>query len=295
MKSKSNTMMTDDGHIRIRIDNQKNRDSVHEIFSAMGCYMHAIEEFNRLVVHSIEPNTVYQMKLDGVEEGSVISKLISTTFSNLTIKAARAIDFTAVKEVGALIESTPEVNEPKDINSIAKGLEATLAKELGVNSGIEPYIDPLKLAEVLMLISDGNELLLDDERVEISNYGNVIPINKSFRSKVTQAKMALTKKEPYRGYDHIKVIRPCNVGTSMWDLKSIVTNDSYSASFHKDCNWLTRYQNGEIPVVTARHTLKVLISYDKYTTGKKSVIKNAIIESVIVNEDPSGEQNEMFS
>ncbi|MGF1888219.1 hypothetical protein L4D13_19020 [Photobacterium profundum] len=293
MALKQNTMTHEDGHIRIRINNQKDREGIHELFTAMGCYMHAIEDFNRLVINSVEPDANYKFKLSGVENGSLISKMTSV-LKNIGGRFEKLVDSTAMNEVSALTKSVTEVNEPRDVTDLAKTLERKIAEELGLEGEIEPYIDPIKLAEILMLISNGNENLYEGETVEIGNYGNVIPINTKFRSKVPASKMTLTKKEPYRGYDNVKVIRPCNFGGSLWDLKSTVTKDSYSAHFHKECDWLSRYQNGEIPVVTAKHTLTIRVEYDKYITGKTHVVKNAIIKSVEVNEDPDGKQSEMF-
>ncbi len=294
MSAKQNTMTCEDGQIRIRINNQKDREDVHELFTAMGCYMHAIEDFNRLVINSVEPDANYKFKLSGVENGSLISR-VSSVLKNIGDRFGDLVDSAAMNEVSVLTKSVDEVNEPRDIEDLARTLEKKIAEELNLGDDVIPYIDPVKLAEILMLISQGNENLYEGETVEIGNYGNVIPINTKFRSKVPASKMALTKKEPYKGYDNVKVIRPCNFGGSMWDLKSTVTNDSYSAHFHKKCDWLTRYQNGEFPAVTAKHTLKILVEYDKYITGKKHVIKNAIIKSVEINEDPDGEQGEMFA
>ncbi|MCV5755300.1 hypothetical protein OFN51_41510, partial [Escherichia coli] len=78
-----------------------------------------------------------------------------------------------------------------------------------------------------------------------------------------------TKKEPYRGIDEVKVIRPCNFGRSQWEVKSTITGDTYSANFDLKCDWLERYQSGKIPVVTAKHTLRIVVSYDKYIVDKK--------------------------
>lgn len=294
MPDKQNTMTSKDDNVYIRIDNKKNREDVHELFTAMGCYMHAIEDFNRLIIHSVEPNASYKFGLKGVEDGSIISK-VSSVMQNIAGRVSGLIDAAAMREVSSLTQSSNEIRDPKDVEDLARTLENKIAEELNLDDSTTPFIDPVKLADILMLISEGNEKLWDGEKVEIGNYGNVIPINTKFRSKVPASKMILTGKEPYKGYDNVKVIRPCNFGDAMWDLKSTVTNDSYSARFHKDCDWLSRYQSGEFPTVTAKHTLKIQVEYDKYITGKNHVIKNAMIKSVEVNEDPYGEQSEMFS
>ncbi|MEZ8472174.1 hypothetical protein AB6D20_010055 [Vibrio splendidus] len=146
------------------------------------------------------------------------------------------------------------------------------------------------MAEILELITNGNKSLCEGESVEVHQGGNVIKLNTHFKSTVPVSKMGLTKKQPYRGFDKVKVIRPCNFGRSQWEVKSILTGDAYNIHFHKNCDWLQQYQDGKIPVVTAKDTLKIKVSYDKYVIDKKNVIKNAVVETVTVNKDPDGEQ-----
>ncbi|NRB65457.1 MAG: hypothetical protein HRU40_20970 [Saprospiraceae bacterium] len=286
-------MTNDDGFVRIRINNQKDRDNIHELFTAMGCYINAVEEFNRLVINSVDADATFHYKLNGVEDGSIISK-VTSVFNYIGGHFTNMVDSVALNEVSALTDTEIEITKPHEVYVLAKRLSEKIAELLVSDQLVKPYIDPVKLAKILMLISNGNEYLFEDETVELGNYGNVISINTKFRSTVPASKMTLTKKIPYKGTDKVKVIRPCNFGTSKWDLKSIVTGDSYSANFDKDCDWLIQYQNGEFSTVTARHTLIISVEYEKYVTGKDFIIKNAIIKNVKVIEDDECEQIAVF-
>jgi hypothetical protein len=284
-----NAMVNDDGLIRIRINNQVDRVNTHELFTAMGCYMNAVEEFNRLVINSVEIDATFQYKFSGVEDGSIISK-VKSAFNCVGKHFKDAVDSVALDEVCELIDTDTEVSEPEDVFLLANQLSDKISTLL-ISEGItQPYIDPVKLAKILMLISNGNECLLPSETVELGNHGKVISINTKFRSKVHSSKMLITKKVSFNGTDKVKVIRPCNFGNSKWDLKSILTEDSYSSHFHKDCDWLTRYQNGDFSTVTAKDTLIISVTYDKYVTGKDHVIKNSIIKDVEVLKGNNDEQ-----
>ncbi|MDX2370901.1 MAG: hypothetical protein QNK36_21275 [Colwellia sp.] len=281
MTIKTNTMVNDDGLIRIKINNSLDRSNTHELFTAMGFYMNAVEEFNRLVIHSVRNDATLQYKFHGVEDGSIISK-VKSVFNFVGKHFEEAVDSVAINEVCELVDTKKEVTEPQDVFVLANQLSDKLSTLLISEDIVKPHIDPVKLAKILMLISDGNECLLPIETVELSNHGKVTSINTKFRSKVHPSKMLVTTKLPFDGVDKVIVIRPCNFGSAKWDLKSILTDNNYSSSFHKDCDWLTSYQNGEFPTVTARDTLKISVTYDKYITGKDFVIKNAIIKDVEV-------------
>lgn len=206
---------------------------------------------------------------------------------------AGAVHATAIKEIEAVLKSNSEISTPKQIHDLSHTLEDQIRTNASIASDVHPYVDPVKLAEVLELITRGNELLYEGERVEVHEGSNVVSFNTGFRSKIRASKMGLTKKESYRGIDEVKVIRPCNFGRSQWEVKSTITGDTYCAHFDVKCDWLERYQSGKIPVVTAKHTLRIVVSYDKYIVDKKNIIKNAVISSVTVNTDPDGEQTTM--
>jgi hypothetical protein len=293
MKTKPSTMLKKDGLLRVRVINQKNRQNSYELFNAMGGYMQAIEEFNRLILCSIQADGHYNFQLNGIEDGSIITRLKSF-LRNAGDDIANKIDTIAMQEITALTNSTQEIKSPQQIIDLAESIENNINGKLNNIDRIEPYIDTVKLAKICMLISDANEKLLSGEKVEIASHGNVIPINTRFRSTVKESHLEAINKIPYRGYDKVKVIRPCNFGGSLWDLKSIITSDTYSAHFHNDCDWLKRYQNGEFTAVTAMHTLNILVEYEKHIIGKTYQIKDAIIISVEVHEDPDGIQTKIF-
>lgn len=282
-----------DGNIRIKIWNNAQRHDAYEIFIAMGCYVNAMEQFHKLVLQSVYPDSDFRYTFSSVENGS-FSSVLSRMFINCKDMFEKKIDASSDGELSDILIKKPEITDPKEIHQLAESMENRIAVLFCIE-GYSPYIDPIKLAEILKLISDGNENLEEGERVDvIINENNVVPINTKFRSTVPASKMVLTKIIPYRGSDEVKVIRPCNFGRYQWELKSKLTKDTYKAHFHKDCDWLQLYQNGDIPVVTARHTLKIKVEYDKYMTGKSYEIKNAIIRSVKVEMDlVEGEQIEL--
>lgn len=292
MNTQQSALEINDNDIRIRVVNQKERQDPYELFNAMGCYMEAIQKFNALVLHSIEPSVEYSFKFKKVEYSSIVS-VVKEWSSSISNAFNGAIHSTAIKEIDAVLKTNNEINSPKQIHDLSHRLEDEISANTSIASDVHPYIDPVKLAEVLELITHGNELLYEGESVEVHNKGNVVSLNTSFRSKVRASKMGLTKKQPYRGIDEVKVIRPCNFGRSQWEVRSTLTDDTYCAHFDSKCDWLERYQTGKIPVVTAKHTLRIVVSYDKYIVEKKSIIKNAIISSVTVNTDPDGEQTSM--
>ncbi|EPN5230865.1 hypothetical protein JG663_17640 [Vibrio cholerae] len=281
-----------DNNIRIRVVNQKERQDPYELFNAMGCYMEAIQKFNTLVLHSVDPSIEYSFKFQKVEYSSIVS-VVKEWSSHISNAFAGAVHATAIKEIEAVLKSNSEISTPKQIHDLSHTLEDQIRTNASIASDVHPYVDPVKLAEVLELITRGNELLYEGERVEVHEGSNVVSFNTGFRSKIRASKMGLTKKESYRGIDEVKVIRPCNFGRSQWEVKSTITGDTYCAHFDVKCDWLERYQSGKIPVVTAKHTLRIVVSYDKYIVDKKNIIKNAVISSVTVNTDPDGEQTTM--
>jgi len=293
MKVKPNTMHKEDGLIRVRVVNQKNRENTYELFNAMGGYMQAIEEFNRLILHSIKADGHYHFQLSGVEDGSLITR-VKSFLRNAGDDLEKTIDRVAMEEICALTNTSKEIRTPQQIRDLGATIESNVNNKLNDTSRIEPYIDLVKLSKVCTLVSEANKKLLSSEKVEISSHGNVIPINTKFRSTVKESDLQAIVKHPYRGYDKVKVIRPCNFGVSLWELKSIMTGDAYNAHFDDECDWLDRYQNGEFPAVTAKQTLKIFVEYEKHITGKKHLIKNAIIKSVEVHEEPDAIQNKIF-
>jgi hypothetical protein len=291
MRCLDNNQEGTDSDIRIRIHNKEDRENPYELFTAMGCYMYAVENFNRLIITAIAPDSGYRLRLEGVENGSIISKT-KGVLSNVGNFFNQMVESQAIKEVAQLTHSNSEISEPKQVRELADNISKHIMESGQITDGSIPYVDPVLLAEVLTSISEGNKLLFTGESVEINNNGNVIPINTKFRSNVPASKMSEAESNHYRGNDTIKVVRPCNFGDSQWDIKSTITGDSYKVKFHKSCNWLKRYQNGEFPSITAKHTLSILVEYNKLIIGKNYTIRDAVIEKVSMSEDPSGEQIE---
>ncbi|PTO86524.1 hypothetical protein CWN98_13435 [Vibrio splendidus] len=278
----------DDGNIRIKISNKPNRSDAHEIFLAMAGYVCAVEEFNRIITQAIDPDSDVKFTFSKVENASVGSAL-KRVFLKVKDGFEQYIESGSdrdIHDLGLLLEENPVVTEPKEVHSLATRLEDQIVDTFDLQSH-RPYVDPVKLAKVLHTISGANECLQEDETVDIIvNSNNVVPINTKFRSQISESQMSVTKIIPYEGPDEVKVIRPCNFGRSRWELKSKLTKDAYKAHFDPQCAFLEQYQNGEIPVITARHTLKIRVTYDKYMTGSSYDIKNAIIKSVTVDTDP---------
>lgn len=276
--------------LRIRIINQADRDNPFELFNAMGAYMEALQKFNTLILHSVEPNIEYNFKFEKVEYSSLVS-VVKEWSSRLPSWFNGYIHKCAAKELEILMSNDRQIDSPREIFDMAHSLETRIKKTVSLQGIKEPYIDPIKLAEVLERLSAANEDLMDGESVEVYSGTNVFKLNSKFKSNVKASKLGLEKQVNYNGYDNVKVIRPCNFGRAQWEVKSTSTNDTYYIKFSEDCDWLERYQSGKIGVVTAKHTLRIKVSYVKYTLhDKKTVIKDAVVSSVSINEDPDSSQ-----
>ncbi|MCV5886322.1 hypothetical protein OFN71_24135, partial [Escherichia coli] len=147
-----------DDDIRIRVVNQKERQDPYELFNAMGCYMEAIQKFNTLVVHSVDPSVEYSFRFQKVEYSSIVS-VVKEWSSSISSAFTGAVHTTAIKEIEAVLKSSSEISTPKQIHDLSHTLEDQIRANASIASDVYPHVDPVKLAEVLELITHGNELL----------------------------------------------------------------------------------------------------------------------------------------
>ncbi|WP_409075042.1 hypothetical protein ACF2G4_14555 [Pantoea sp. C3] len=262
--------------VGIKIDYLKNRDNPEQVFSAMALYISAYKQYGQLIAQASNDNIEYELRLQDIEKGSIKALLgsIGNGFGSFITKMSSDL-------MNDLVE-IEEIILPEQVDDLAKKQERRMEENTG---NISFYINRVEFAKVLKNLSAANELLYKDEKAEIEsinpNDNNIVHINTRMRF-LGDPDTMFNIKNPmfYHGRDCLDIIKPVNFGDSQWQVRSRTTNRTFMASImHKE--WLRAYQNGEIPLITARYCMIAKIYYEVDQKNKKSPVKNALIVEVL--------------
>ena len=262
--------------IGIKINFLKERDNPEQIFTAMAHYISAYKKYGELLAEATGYDFKHELILKDIKTGSIkaILSSISNGFSSFFEK--QTSDF-----INDLI-GEDEIISPKQVNDLAEKQEKRIEQE---NLNISPHINRISLAKILKELSAANEMLYPQEEAEIENItgmgSNVVRLNTSMRF-LGDPDTMFDEYSPmqYRGKDCLDIIKPVNFGDAQWQVRSRTTHKTFMATIgHKD--WLKKYQNGEIPIITAKHCMLVEIYYELDKKKKKAPIKKAIITKIL--------------
>lgn len=275
--------------VGIKIDYKKNRDNPEQIFSAMALYISAYKRYGQLLAEASDDKIEYELRLQDIQRGSIKALLgcLGNGFNSLIIKMS--------SELINDLTDEDEIISPEQVDNLANKQEARIEKDIG---NISFYINRVEFARILRDLSSANELLYYDEKAEIENNNpdenNIVHINTRMRF-LGDPDTMFNKNHPliYRGRDSLDIIKPVNFGDSQWQVRSRTTNRTFMASImHKE--WLRAYQNGEIPLITARYCMIAEIYYEADKKNKKCPIKNAVIIKVFKLVPSSEDQDALL-
>ncbi len=262
--------------VGIKIDYKKNRNDPEQIFSAMALYISAYKKYGKLLAGEVESGVEYKLFLQDIQKGSIKALLgsLSNGLSSLITKQSNELFEDLIDE--------EHIVSPEQVNNLAHKQEVKMEK---INGDISFYIDRIEFAKVLQEISAANEMLYRDEKAEIETFSNtnsnIIRLNTKMRFFGDPETMFDKHKHfPYRGRDSLDIIKPVNFGDSQWQVRSRTTHKTFMATIG-DKEWLRSYQNGEIPIITAKYCMLVDIYCELDKQGKKAHIKKAIITKVL--------------
>ena len=268
--------------LAISIDFNKNRTNPAQIFEAMGLYINAYRDLCQILANSVELKADFEFQLNGVEKGSIISKL-----SRLKNGLDDFLEQSFYRSGMALFDELADecqTESEEEVEALAVTLESRLADEMPGNL-VAPHVDRQGLAHVLSKFSLANNRMQSGETVEVytSDVEKHHPINTNWVFTGDPGKMFLGKTETFEGRDKLYVMIQVNEGNSVWTFKSPATQQKFPAKItHKE--WLERYQNGFIPAIGPLDMIEADLSYIIYTPpeGKGRVqIRNAKIKNVL--------------
>ncbi|WP_434747231.1 hypothetical protein [Pantoea sp. Lu_F5_004] len=262
--------------VGIKIDYEKNRNNPEQIFSAMALYISAYKKYCNLIAKEAGSELNYNLCLKDIEKGSIKALLgsISSCFHSLITKQSNGLFEDLTDE--------DDIISPNQVDSLARKQENKMEK---INGDISFYIDRVEFAKILQEISAANEMLYRDERAEIETFGNsgnnIILLNTKMRFFGDPETMFDEHNiMSYRGRDSLDIIKPVNFGDSQWQVRSRTTHKTFMATIG-DKEWLKLYQNGEIPIITAKYCMLVDMYCELDKKNKKPIIKKALIIKVI--------------
>ncbi|AUY23585.1 hypothetical protein [Mixta calida] len=262
--------------VGIKIDYEKNRNNPEQIFSAMALYISAYKKYGNLIAKEVGSELNYNLCLQDIEKSSIKALLgsISNSFNSLITKQSNGLFEDLIDE--------EDILSPDQVDDLARKQESKMEKATG---DISFYIDRVEFAKILQEISAANEMLYRDEKAEIETFGNsnnnIIRLNTRMRFFGDPETMFDEHKLiSYRGRDSLDIIKPVNFGDSQWQVRSRTTHKTFMATIG-DKQWLKLYQNGEIPIITAKYCMLVDMYCELDKKNKKTIIKKAIIIKVL--------------
>jgi len=267
--------------ISIKLDYLDDRQNPAEIFVAMAEYINAYRDFGQLLSGSVGLKTDFEFQLNGIEKGSILSKL-----SALPGKIDQGFEAAFYKSGMELFEELTIVDtteSEEQVEEFAADLETSLVKNLPQQMA-DPHIDRQGLATVLDKFSTANQKMKEGERVIFKSGeedGQKCEINTDWRFNGNPKEMFLGETESKEFEDKLYVKVSVNEGHAVWKFKSLTSEKTFSARIiNKD--WLERYQNGLIPPIGPKDIIEANISLDLYIPPKgQPQIRNAKVISII--------------
>ncbi|PMH40134.1 hypothetical protein BCU68_16430 [Vibrio sp. 10N.286.49.B3] len=268
--------------IEFHLEYNPDRKNPADVFHAMGHFISAYQMLGSTISHAIGSEYGFDIELKEVTKGCILAKL-----------ALKAEELT---RPDSMIRSfIGEVSSKNQVQEVTEK-ESNRLKGTGRKLKIEPHVGDLDTALGMKEWSKGNEMLDPDEYLKVCKEGedlnNVVPFSSSFRFTGNINKMFSKSKGHHDGEEVIEVFKPCNQGSSKWEVISRATGRQFSAEI-LDTKWLKEYQNSETRL-GGKDYLRVHSEYDVVLINDKVNIQNAKIKEVIdIIECSTGTQNEI--
>lgn len=268
--------------LAIKIDYLQKRKNPAQVFEAMGLYINAYQDLCQLLANSVDLEVAFELELNSVSTGSIISKLssVSSSIANYIEEALYSSGSALSSELMDISETETEA----EVNSIAIALEADIRKKINSNI-VPPHIDRQGLAYVLTEFSNANKKLQSGEVVQLgaANSDYLSKFNVDWRFSGDASKMFIGDTSDFNGRDKLYTMIQVNEGNSVWSFKSAAMERKFPAKI-VDKDWLQRYQAGLIAPIGPLDIMDAELSYSIYTPpdGKgRPQIRKAKIHKIL--------------
>lgn len=283
--------------LSIKLDYLEKRQNPAEVFEAMAMYINAYRDFGQLLSGSVGVTTDFDFELNGIEKGSILSKL--TAIPGKIDQMFEAAFYNSGNGLFKELTDVEVTESEEQVEGLAADLETSLAENLP-NQIADPHIDRQGLANVLQKFSIANQKIKDGESVIIKNgekEEHECKLNTSWRFNGNPKEMFQGEVNSQEFDDKLYVKVSVNEGNSVWSFRSLLLDKGFSARItHKD--WLERYQDGLVPPIGPKDIIEARVALDIYTPPKgkgQPQIRNAKIISITNITRFNGHQYELYS
>jgi hypothetical protein len=242
----------------IKLNYEANTGSADRIYLAMAAYVSAFESLTLVVGRSVDSELNYTYQLSNIEIGSL--KSIIKCGAGLP-KMAQALASIPRMIAQSMVE-IEEIDSEDDIEQTVGKVEAEL-RELGITEfPNEININRLNYAKSIKRLQEASQHLVNSETISVGNCpSNVIQLNTNFRFDKDPESLYIEIITTVKRNETLMIKRPCFIGSSRWEFKSIERNHSFSASIEHE-SWLKKYQDRNLGHLDPGDGLIALISYD---------------------------------
>lgn len=283
--------------LSIKLDYLEDRQNPAEVFEAMAMYINAYRDLGQLLSGSVGITTDFDFQLNGIEKGSILSKLAA-----IPGKIEQSLENAFYNSGNDLFKELTEVEvteSEEQIESLAADIETSLAESLPEQIA-DPHVDRQGLATVLEKFSTANQKIKDGESVIFKSGNkeeNECKLNTSWRFNGNPKEMFQGETNSQEFDDHLYVKVAVNEGNSVWSFRSLKLDKGFNARItHKD--WLDRYQDGLIPPIGPKDLIEAKVTLDIYTPPKgkgQLQIRNAKVINIMNITRFNGHQYELYS
>lgn len=274
----------------VKLEYDKDHDEASQIFFSLSKILSSFAQMDTLLGHTVSGSAKHKQKLISVDNGSIISKILSSMLvfdenENATIGEkpnSVEIENYIKKSKKQIIDRIQDIDNPQMIHVIENDVYA-IAKEHNINNSFdyEP-MDIVALGESLVTLTSTVNDLSDTEKViyKSDNMEQTIPKGKvlSLQSfKETLIDETLTHKR----IELLKIKKPDYLGTSQWNVK---IKGKFCNVEISDKQWLKKFHNKEFylgPGDSIRAEIIVTDTYDKNKNHIGSLIEVSEILEII--------------
>ena len=224
----------------------------------MAAYVSAFEALTLVVGRSVdaELNSTYQ--LSNIEIGSLKSIIRCGAGLPKIAKVLASIP----QIIAQSMVDIEEIDSEGDIENSLTKVENDLRELAITDFPNEININRLSYAKSIKQLQEASQHLVASESIEVGNTSsNVVKLNTHFRFDKDPESLFIEKITTVRANETLMIKKPCFIGSSMWEFKSIERNYSFSASIEHE-SWLKKYQERKSGHLDPGDGLIALVSYD---------------------------------
>lgn len=242
----------------IKLDYEANTGSADRIYLAMAAYVSAFESLTSVVGRSVDSELNYSYQLSNIEIGSLKSIIKCGAGLPKMAKVLASIP----RMIAQSMVDIEDIDSKDDIERTLRGVEDELRNLNVTDFPNEININRLNYAKSIKRLQEASQHLVNSETISIGSCpSNVIQLNTNFRFDKAPESLYIEKITTVRANETLMIKRPCFIGSSMWEFKSIERNHSFSASIEHE-SWLKEYQDRNLGHLDPGDGLIALVSYD---------------------------------